>query len=43
MFTGFHLTAKCSKHAEYITIPEAWPSSEEFLILHTLAPSHEAL
>lgn len=39
MFTGLHLTAKCSKYAEYITILEDWPFSEVFLILHTLAPS----
>lgn len=37
-FPEFHLTAKYFKYAEYITIPEDWPFSEEFQILHTLAP-----
>jgi len=37
MFPGFRLTAKCSKYAEYIRVPEDWPFSKEFLILHILA------
>lgn len=43
MFTGFQLTVKCSKYAEYITIPEDWPFSKEFLILPTFTPLCEPL
>lgn len=34
MFTGFHFTAKHSKSAEYITVPEDWPFSKEFYTTH---------
>lgn len=38
MFPGLYLTAKCSKYAEYITIPVDCPLSDEFLILHASVP-----
>lgn len=38
MFPGFYLTAKCSSCAEYLTIPDDCPLSDEFLILHASVP-----